>query len=107
MKRLEVITLDNAYKIMQNFEKLYAIMGDTVEELKQPRKRPPKAKAEPCQRMNYHIYWVICWTLHVTRKSWGCLKEYVEDISMYIRVVLNFILKHIEKCGKMREMLRK
>lgn len=52
--------------------------------------------------MNDRIYSTICWTLHVTRKPWDCLKEYVEDISMYIRVVLNFTLKDIEKCGKMR-----
>ena len=35
------------------------------------------------------------------KKSWDCTKGY-ESIWMYIPVVLGIILKHIEKCGKMK-----
>lgn len=51
-------------------------------------------------KMNYHICLIIYWIWHVMKKYWGCIKRCVEDIYMYIRVVLSFILKHIERCEK-------
>ena len=36
------------------------------------------------------------------KKRWDCTKEYVKSIWMYILVVLEIILRHIGKCGKMK-----
>ena len=57
---------------------------------------------ELCQRLNYRICLIIYWILHVMKKYWGCIKRCAENIYMYIRGALNFILKRIGKCGKMK-----
>ncbi len=36
-------------------------------------------------------------------KYWNCIKEFVEDICIYILAALSFILNRIGKCGKMKE----
>lgn len=36
------------------------------------------------------------------KKYLGCIKMCAEDIYVYIQVVLDFILKHIRKCGKVK-----
>jgi hypothetical protein len=68
--------------------------SNAVEELKHPRKHPSK--------VNYHICSTIWWILYVMKKYWDCIKRCVEGTSIHIRVVLNDILKHIEKCGEMK-----
>lgn len=54
------------------------------------------------QKMNCHICLIMYWILLVRRKYWDCIKECVEDICIYILVVLRVILKHIGKFGKMK-----
>ena len=41
--------------------------------------------------------------LLVTRKYWDCIKECVEDICIYILVVLRVMFKRIGKCGRMKK----
>ena len=40
------------------------------------------------------------------RKYWDYIKECVEDVCIYILVVLRVILKHIGKCGKMKIVIQ-
>ena len=54
-------------------------------------------------KMNYHICSIIYWILLATKKYWSCIKGCAGDICIHIRIVLNFTLKHMGICGKMKK----
>ncbi len=60
---------------------------------------------EKYQKRNYHICSIRYWILHAMKKYWSYIKECAGDICIHIRIVLNFTLKHIGICGKMKKKM--